>query len=150
MEFMKKVVIAVPLSEKMSQMLMSVREMEFLKDSDIHLVSVLNTMTYTVGMGDYPLIYPLMEDRRALEESITKKLTATAREILPKSAAEKVQVHCLFGDNPKERFCSFLEEVNADSVIVAMRKKRDFFESSFTQYVTKHTRANILILKDHS
>ena len=69
MEFMKKVVIAVPLSEKMSQMLMSVREMEFLKDSDIHLVSVLNTMTYTVGMGDYPLIYPLMEDRRALGRS---------------------------------------------------------------------------------
>lgn len=149
MKFAKKVIVAVPLIENMAQMLSEVKEMEFLKDSEVHLVSVFNTINYAVGLGEFPLVYPVVEDREAIERSIVNKLKQVRSEILPSGIDNRAYVRCLFGENVKETFCSYAEEIKADAVIVATRKKRDFFESSFAQYVMKHLDADIIILKKH-
>lgn len=149
MEFAQKVVIAVPLIENMAEMLREVRGMDFLKDSEVHLVSVFNTINYAVGLGEFPLIYPVVEDREAIEKSIINKLRQIRSDILPSGLENRAQVRCLFGENVKETFCTYAEEIKADTVIVATRKKRDLFESSFAHYVMKHLDADIIILKKH-
>ncbi|MCM2351266.1 MAG: universal stress protein [Bacteriovoracaceae bacterium] len=149
MKFAKKVVIAVPLTDNMSQMLEGVRGMEFLKESEVHLISVFNTINYAVGLGEVPLVYPIIEDRKKIEESIMERLKQLSTDILPAQAKERAVIQCLFGENAKETFCDYVEKVKADTVVVATRKKRDFFESSFAHYVTKHLDADVIILKNH-
>lgn len=149
MKFAKKVVIAVPLTDNMSQMLQGVRGMEFLKDSEVHLVSVFNTINYAVGLGEVPLVYPIIEDREKIEKSVIDRLKQLSSDILPAEAKDHAVIQCLFGENVKETFCDYANKVKADAVVVATRKKRDFFESSFAQYVTKHLDADVIILKNH-
>lgn len=149
MKFAKKVLLAVPLVDNMADMLKGVQGMDFLKESEVHLVTVFNTINYAVGLGEFPLVYPVIEDREKIEAAILSKLNVLKKEILPEAIAQKSGVHCLFGENVKETFCDFAKEVKADTVIVATRKKRDFFESSFAHYVTKHLDADIIIIKKH-
>ncbi len=149
MKFARKVLLAVPLIDNMGDMLKGVKGMDFLKDSEVHLVTVFNTINYAVGLGEFPLVYPVIEDREKIELAIITKLNALKKEILPEAIVEKSVAHCLFGENVKETFCDFAKEVKADTVVVATRKKRDFFESSFAHYVTKHLDADIIIIKKH-
>lgn len=148
MKFAQKIVIAVPLIENMAEMLTQVKDMDFLKNSEVHLVTVFNTINYAVGLGEVPLVYPIIEDRKAIEESVLGKLRNLRSEILPEHS--KAHVECLFGENVKETFCQYVENVKANTVIIATRKKRDFFESSFAQYAIKHLDADIIILKKHN
>jgi len=53
----------------------------------------------------------------------------------------------LFGEDPKQAMIRYITEVQGDLIVVASRKERGVFESSFAQYVSKHTLANVLILK---
>lgn len=149
MKFARKVLLAVPLVDNMADILKSVKGMEFLKDSEVHLVTVFNTINYAIGLGEFPLVYPVVEDREKIEAAIISKLNNLKKEILPEAVIEKAGVHCLFGEDVKETFCDFAQEVKADTVIVATRRKRGFFESSFAHYAIKHLDSDIIIIKNH-
>lgn len=147
MKFAKKVVIAVAMDDDMIQRLEDVKKMEFLKNSEVHLVTVFNTINYGFAFGDFPLVYPIEGDRKAIEESILSMLNYTTSKILPVGFEGKALQRCLFDENPKAKFSQYVNEVKADLVIVATREKKGFFESSFAEYVGKHTHANLLTLK---
>jgi len=147
MKFAKKVVIAVGLSNEMPELMKPLREMEFLSQSEIHFVHVFSTINYTTLFSDFPLIYPIEADRKSIEESVLALLVKTSKEVLPKSFEGKVIQRCLFDDRPKDKFCDYANEIHADLIIVPTRQKRGIFESSFAQYVSKHTKANIIFLK---
>jgi hypothetical protein len=147
MRFAKKVVIAAELSDDMSEVLKSVRSMDFLKHSEVHLVHVFNTIDYGFVFGEFPLVYPVEADRKAISESVMSMLQKTSKEILPPGFEGKMVEHCLFSENPKSKFCEFVKESGADLVIVSSREKHGLFESSFAQYVGKHTAANLLVMK---
>jgi len=147
MRFGKKVVLAVGLNPGMFAMLKEVKGMEFLKHSEIHLVSIFKTIDYAYGLGEFSLVFPIVDDRKAIEESIKAALVKLWQDIAPAGFDGKVVPVCLFDEDPKEKFCQYVGESRADTVVVATRKKRGLFESSFAQYVSKHTDADIIILK---
>lgn len=147
MRFAKKVVVAVGLNENVQELMKPLRDMEFLNHSEVHFVHVFNTINYTTLYSEFPLVYPVEADQKKIEESILSFLVSMAKEVMPKNFEGKVIHRCLFGDRPKDKFCHYVDEVKADLVIVPTRQKRGFFESSFAQYVTKHTHANMILLK---
>jgi hypothetical protein len=148
-KFANKVIIAVGLSDEMSEMIKPVRDLEFLVNSEIHFVHVFNTMNYTAVFSEFPIVYPIGADLKAVEESVLSFIAKISKEILPKSFSGKIVTKCLFDAIPKERFSDYVNDEKADLVIVPTRQKRGFFESSFAHYVNKHTNANMILLKNH-
>jgi nucleotide-binding universal stress UspA family protein len=149
MKFAHKVAVAFDLSEEGKNEFSVLKQMEFLNQCEVHFVHVFQTTTFAYGMGDTALIYPIPDDRESLEESIVSTLKKVAAKIFPEKFQGKVLCHCLFSDNPKKAFCDFVVNNNIDLVLVAAREKRGTFESSFTHYVTGHTKSNIMMLKHH-
>lgn len=147
MEFIKKVVVAVGMDEDMEERLKPVTGMDFLNNCEVHFITVFNTLNYGFAMGDFPLVYPVEADKKVIEVTINEMLKATSKKILPAGFKGKVIHECLFDQNPKALFSTYVEDVGADLVIIAAREKKGFFESSFAQYVGKHTKANLFILK---
>jgi hypothetical protein len=147
MSFSKKVVVAVDLGKDLSEVLNPIKEMSFLAQSEIHFVHVFNTITYSFIFGDFPTIYPVEADRSLIEKSIVSILENTSKTHLPSNFQGKVIHQCLFADDAKDKFSEYVKGINADLVLVATREKHGIFDSSFAQYLVKHTNANILVLK---
>jgi hypothetical protein len=147
MNFTHKVGIAVNLNDPVPDILSCLKTMDFLNGNEVHFLTVHQTTTYAIGLGETSIIYPLESDRKQIREMTQKKLQEVSREFLPKHFKGQVVVECLFSDDPKRKFCDYISENHIDTVIVASREKRGFFESSFAQFITKHSRANIIILK---
>jgi nucleotide-binding universal stress UspA family protein len=149
MNFTKKVIVAVGLSNDMATMLKPLHNMDFLSVSEVHFVHVFNTMNYTTVFSDFPIVYPVETDLKGIDESVLAFLVKTSKEVLPTGFMGKVLHKCFFDPSPKDKFCDYVKETNADLVIVPTREKRGVFESSFAQYVNKHTKSNMIILKKY-
>jgi hypothetical protein len=149
MKFAKKVVIAVNLEDDPAKIFAPVKALEFLKYAEIHLVHAFQTTTYALGFGEFPLAYPIEEDRRTIEQSVLALLHKVSLDLFPDNSFKVIQ-KCLFSDDPKRKFCDYLGEVKADTVFIATREKRGLFESSFAAYVNRHSDANLIILKNRT
>ena len=147
MSFAKKVAVAINLNEPLKEILSGLRNLEFLTKSEVHFVNVYLTTTYAIGLGESSIVYPISSDQKKIQESTVAALKTMAPGLLPTKFEGKIVTDSLFSDDPKRKFCEYIEENHIDTVIVAAREKRGFFESSFTQFVNKHTHANMIILK---
>jgi len=147
MSFAKKVVVAVDLNNDSTLLLTPLREMEFLLHSEVHFVHVFNTVNYSVFFSEFPMVYPLETDRKVIREAVISFLTLTAKEVLPKAFSGKIIYECFFDESPKAFLSEYVKNTNIDLVIVPTRVKRGIFESSFAQYVSQHTNANMIFLK---
>ena len=148
MKFAKNVVVAVGIAEndEGANSYEVLSEMSFLNHSTIHFVHVFKTILYSSVIGP-SLIYPVAEERYKIEESMFQYLKRTFAPVVPASFEGQAHFKCLFSEVPKQALVKYATEVEADLVIVASRKERGIFESSFAQYVNKHTMADVLILK---
>lgn len=149
MKFIKKVVVAVSLDDNTHEQLSPLRDMEFLTHCEVHFVHVFNIIRYTGVIFEFPIAYPYQADNKPIEESVLAILTKIAKEALPKNFDGKVVHRCLFYENPRHGFSEYVNETKADLVIIPTRKKHGFFESSFAQYINRHTEANMFFLKNH-
>lgn len=149
MKFGKKVVVAVSLDEELKDHLKSIKHMDFLAQSEIHLVHVFNTISYAIGFAEAPLIYPVQQDRAVIEKEVLSQLRDLSRDILPLHFSGKIIYQCLFHDNPKEKFCLYVENSKADLAVIATRRRRGLFESSFAHYVGKHSDCHQILLKEY-
>lgn len=147
MGFAKKIVIAVEMNNELYDVLKTVKKMNFLNEAEVNIVHISQTVSITVAFDGTPLVYPISEDRKAIRESVIETLKKVSKEFMPASFSGNVSYHCLFSDDPKRAFSEFVEEEKMDLVIVATKQKHGLFESSFAQYVNKHTKANVLMLK---
>lgn len=149
MNFAQKVAIAVDVSVEAPGEFESLKEMNFLGQSEIHLIHVFQTTTYTFGFGvsDSALIYPIQSEREMLQQKIVDRMKKIADKNIPKSFTGKIFYDCIFSDTPKKAFCNYVDKNHIDLVMVVSREKRGLFESSFAQYVAAHTTANMIILK---
>ncbi len=147
MSFAKKVVVAVNLNDPMKDILSGLKDLDFLNKSEVHFVNVYLTTTYAIGLGESSIVYPILSDQQKIQESTVAALKKMAPGLLSSKFEGKIVTDCLFSDDPKRKFCHYVEEKHIDTVIVAAREKRGFFESSFTSFVNKHTRANMIVLK---
>lgn len=147
MKFAHKVAVGVNLSVDAKNEFESLKQLTFLNDCEIHFVNAFQTTTYSFGLSDSALIYPMQDDRKKLEESIVSSLKKISENIFNENFQGKIYCHCLFSDNPKAAFSEFVHDKHIDLVVLSAREKRGLFESSFSQYVQRHTKANMLILK---
>lgn len=143
----KKIAIALNLQEPLPEAYNDLKAYEFIRGCDVHVIYSFMTTTYAFGLGETALVFPMESDRKKLEESVTGMLQDISRSMFPKDFCGRLSAHCLFSDEPRAKFCEFIEKENIDMVIVAAREKKGLFDSSFTHYLTKHTHANVLILK---
>lgn len=149
MKFAKNVIVAVGMTDDVFKLLAPLRDMSFLSHTEVHFVHIYKTVNYTSYLGDFPSPFPAEEERASVRESIETLLRKLSTEVLPISFEGKVHHQCLFGEGPKYKLCDYIQEVNADLVIIPTRKKHDLFESSFAQFLSKHSSSSVLILKDH-
>jgi nucleotide-binding universal stress UspA family protein len=149
MKFAEKVAMAVDISVEAPGEFSIIKELDFLRSSEIHLVYVFQTTTYTFGfaLSETALIYPILDERKKIEASIIGVLKKITEANIPKDFTGKITYECLFSDTPKKAFCDYVEKNNISLVFVSSREKRGLFESSFAQYVAGHTKANMIILK---
>jgi hypothetical protein len=147
MPFLQKVAIAVNLNDPNLEVFESLKNLEFFQRCEGDFVNINLTTTYAIGFGEASIVYPLMTEHKEIHDSTIVGLKRVASQILPRNFQGKLITECLFSDDPKRRFCHYVEENGVDTVIIAAREKKGLFESSFTQYVTKHTKANLIVLK---
>jgi hypothetical protein len=148
MSFTHKVAVAINLNQPMTDILSALKAMDFINKSEVHFVNINLTTTYAIGLGESSIVYPLESDQKKIQESTVSALQKLASQLLSSKFEGDIITDCLFSDDPKRKFCRYVEEKNIDTVILASREKKGLFESSFTQYVTKHSRANMIILKN--
>jgi hypothetical protein len=147
MKFANKVVVAVGVDGDVKKQLEPLKKMSFLSHSEIHFVHVFNLINYVSYIAEFPIVYPVESDRKILQQSMLSLMTKMVSEVLAKDFEGKVIVQCLFDESPKAKFCEYVKEVHADTVIISTREKHGFFDSSFAQYVNKHSSANMIFLK---
>lgn len=147
MKTVRKAAVAIDLAEPLPEVYKSLKSFEFLRGADVHFVFSFMTTSYAIGIGETSLIFPMADDRTKIEESVVAMMKDLAGTLFPKDFCGRLSAHCLFSDDPKRKFCDFLDAEKIDMVIVAAREKKGIFDSSFTNYVSKHSRANMLVLK---
>jgi hypothetical protein len=147
MSFARKVAVAIDLNDPHAEILKAVKQLEFINNSEVYFVTVNMTTTYAIGLGESSIVYPLIDDQKKIHESTVAELKKLTGSLLGHEFRGKIHTECLFSDDPKRKFCEFLIEKEIDTIIVAAREKRGIFESSFTHYVSKHSHANMIILK---
>lgn len=147
MSFAKKIAIGINLGEPLKEIFKALKELDFINHSEIHFVSINQTQIYMIGFGESAIIYPLEDDQKKIKAATLAELRELSKDILPKEFKGKVFHECLFADDPRARFCDYIEEKGIDTVIMAAREHKGFFESSFTQYISKKSKANVVILK---
>ncbi|MFA7612801.1 MAG: universal stress protein [Candidatus Caldatribacteriota bacterium] len=149
MSFAKKIIVAVDFTNEINNLLKDMKEMSFIAGSEIQFVHVASKITYSFVFSNMPLVYPVEEDRKTIEESTIASLVKLSKEVLPENFSGKVRHLCFFSENPKQTFVEYVNAENPDLVIVATRLRKGLFESSFAHYVDKNTKANMLLIKHH-
>lgn len=149
MAFAKKIIVAVDFNSEIKNLLNDMKEMTFIQDSEIQFVHVASKITYSFVFSNMPLVYPVEDDRKTIEESTIANLVKLSKEVLPENFTGKVSHHCFFSENPKQGFVEYINTENPDLIIIATRLRKGLFESSFAQYVDKHTQTNMLLIKHH-
>lgn len=147
MKFAKKVFIAVELSHQQTELLKPLKGMEFLSECEVHFVHVFPTMSYPVAFGEATLVYPVESDRAVIEQSALATLVKMSHDVLPARFQGKVLQKVLFHDDPRKKFSDYAKEMKADTIIITTKRKHGFFESSFADYVNKHSDCNMIYLK---
>lgn len=145
MEFGKKIVVAVDIQIASADQLFQLKWLNILTNAEVHFVHVYQTTIMTYGMGEFCQIYPAEADRKSIAVSVTEVM----RKLYEGSVdpGTKVVTRCLFDENPKEEFCSYAKEVKADTMIIFTRERHGLFDSSFAQYVARHSPCHVLILR---
>lgn len=147
MSFGKKIVVAVNFVDVKFEELRILRELDILKSGEVHFVHVFQTFTTAFFSGLGGANYPVDTDRRVIELSVNAELARLAKEVLPSGSEARVVPHCLFAENPKAYFCSYADELKADTIVVLGRREHGLFESSFAQYVQRHSGCHLIVMK---
>lgn len=149
MAFAKKIIVAVDFNNEIPNLLEDLKQLNIPQDSEIQFVHIASKIVYSFVFNNMPLVYPIEDDRKTIEEDTLVNLKKLSKAVLPEGFKGKVSHHCFFSENPKADFVEYVNSEKADLVIVATRKRKGFFESSFAQYVDRHTQANMLTIKHH-
>lgn len=147
MSFATKVFIPIEISRDSAEKLAELKELDFLKHSEVHFIHFFQTMTYAFGVGEAPLVFPAEVDREGIERAGVDLMRGIGEKILPEDFKGRVDYELRFSDDPKRCFVRLVKNENPDLLIIPCRSKHGLFESSFAQFVSKHTTSNLLLLK---
>jgi hypothetical protein len=143
------VLIGIDVSSYKSEHFESIRRMDFLKDSDIHIINIVQE--YVTGydlMQDAQIFF--QEDKLKIQHSVLAKLKEISKEILPSNLSGKIFYHCLFGFDPKRMLVSAASEFGAQLIILFNRKNLPLFDESTCYFCGLHSSSDVLILRESS
>lgn len=146
MNFPKVAVVAVD-TGKSVEMYTDIHRMAFLKDTEIHIVHVVQKLEFPVSLLSN-FNYTLYEDEGPMRAAVLDKLHAMGPEILPYGHSGKTVYKCLFGEEIKRTFCDYLRDTEADLAIVSTRRKHGIFESSFSYHVGRHAPCSVIVARE--
>lgn len=141
----KKVIVAVSLEDETTKTLMQLKNMDIVKDAEIHLVHMFPVVLYARGMSFEALTYPMPDEKPRIEEQIKASLKDLKNEIFPEH--KNVVMKCIFDVNTKAAFTDYVGNEKADLVVIATRHRHGLFDSSFAQHQLKHSPASVLVLR---
>lgn len=142
---MKKVAISMPLDDVAQNALMEkLKSIPWIKEMDLEFVHIFKEETYPYVMP--PTLYPAQEQKIEIKKSLIEIFDNLSKDIPAKSKTSR----CLFHTNPKEGMLEYIKESDIDLVICQTRVKRgirDYFHSSFTEYMIKHAPCDVLTVR---
>jgi hypothetical protein len=143
----KKVVVAVDINEDGPKNLYQLRNLSLLKESEIHLVHVFELSNLSFDFLPASQLSP--EDYIMVQKVIEEKLMAIQKD-LGLDQNKKVVLKCLFAPNARQEFLNYADKEGATLIVAASKQREGFaglFESSFTAFLNKFSRSNLLILR---
>lgn len=142
---MKKVVVCVPMDKQNQDAIINrLGRIEWLKDASLTLVHVFKEENYPYMVP--PTIYPTQEQKVEIKNTITDIFNNLLQDV---NAKEK-KSECVFHPNPKEGMIDYLKANQPDIVVSYTKEKhglRDYFHSSFTEYLIKHAPCDVLTIR---
>ncbi len=142
-----KIVMAVDFEKNSLETLSQIKELAFPESSEIHLVHIFE---HVPRMMDFSFVFsPSEKDLAELQKIILKKLEEVKMELGLKDRP-KTYLRCLISSNSKQEFLQYVDSLGANLVIAAAQEKSGYiglFEGSFTNFLSKFCRANLLLLR---
>jgi len=143
----QKIVIAVDFEKKSIETLSQFREFVISETSEIHLVHVFE---HVPRLMDFSFVFsPSEKDLAELQKIILIKLEEV-KVVLGLKDRPKTYLRCLISSNSKQEFLQYVDTLGANLVIAAAQEKSGYvglFEGSFTNFLSKFCRANLLLLR---
>lgn len=119
-------------------------KMEWIKDSKVTLVHVFKEENYPYMVP--PTIYPSKEQKVDIEKTIEEIFDNLEKNV----PAKEKSSDCIFHPNPKEGMVDYIKRQKPDLVIAYTHEKRglrDYFHSSFTEFLIKHAPCDVLTIR---
>ncbi|MEX1099728.1 MAG: universal stress protein [Bacteriovoracaceae bacterium] len=142
---MKNIVVCMPMDdENQNAIIKKLGKMQWLKDAHLTLVHVFKEENYPYMAP--PTIYPNKEQKVEIKKTIKEIFDGLAKDLDFKEKSSE----CLFHSNPKEGMVEYLKKRKQDLVISYTQEKhglRDYFHSSFTEYLIKHSPCDVLTIR---
>lgn len=149
MEF-SKVAVALDMDVSTIETLSQIKKLNIPTNTEIHLVYIFE---YAAGSFDFNIVVPPSpDDLDKIQLIMAEKMEA----LKPNFGLEnhtKVICKCIVSGNAKQEFLNYADSIQADLIIAASKERRGFlglFESSFTSFLNKFSRANIVVLRPTS
>ncbi len=143
---MKNYVLCTSLEEESINTLKKLKNDIELKDTKIHVITVIEKQVYTVDLAAY--IYPVEDQYPSIEASALDILKTIGQSL---GIDEKdLTCKCFIEYDREKTVKDYLDSVKADLVVVATRGKHGldgFFSSSFTDYLCKFSPCDVLVMR---
>lgn len=143
---MKNIVICTDLNQNSLDTLKTLGRNLDLKEAIVHFVHVFEIHMYNADI--VPVIYPTEAQYPEIEQSTLGILDKLAHDLGAKE--DQVRLKCFFSHSREERISSYLNDVQADLVVVATRGKhgiQGFFSSSLADFLCKYSPCDVLVLR---
>lgn len=140
------VLIGLDVSSSHQENLDSIRKLDFLRESDIHLVHVAKE--YLTGydiMSNSQIV--IEEDKEIIKQAVISRLNEIGKEILPFNYSGKVSYHCIFGFDPKRTIVNVAADLGAQLMVLAHRKEQPLFDESMSYFCGINSPCDVLIIR---
>jgi nucleotide-binding universal stress UspA family protein len=143
----KHVVLTCSLEERgLEQAYEKLNDFNWGSETKFYFVHVFNVQ---IMVNDFtPFIYPDDEQKVSIREVVLKQLENIKVKYLNDTFLSAQE--CLFDSSPKKKLVEYLDEVNADLVMVASPLKdgiEGMFSSSMAEYLLRHASCDVMVLR---
>lgn len=143
-----KVVIAVAMKDESIEQLKKLKGSPLLKNADIHLVHVFKSEVFVNELSPY--FYPDPEQQKEIKQTVLKILEGLGDELVN---GGELSYYVDFHNDPKEKMVEYIASEKPDCLVVATKGKKGLeglFNSSFAEYMNRHSPCDLYILRPTS
>ena len=146
---MKKIVICMNADDKSFETLPEIEKQINLSDAQVCLMHTWSVEAYPLEDHHVAAFYPNKEQANSITEKMQASLHKQAARF-KNVKAENFKVEVRTSPSPKRETVNYLNEHNIDLVVVLTPQKdklRNFFHSSFTNYLAAHAPCDLLMIR---